>query len=328
MKKTRLYYKKKRNNIPMLLLTLIILLAVSTVLSMNLISTPRRNNLSILGNIVDTKKSDNLLEQNSEDDSIPNSNDNKEQNNQNKEEEQATNNKPTEDNVKEDIVKDPTLSYSVPAEEVYSYGRKEGKKYVFLTFDDGPNTKITPKVLEILKKYDAHATFFVLGSAVDNNPEVLKEIFNNGHALANHTYSHDYKILYPKKTVDIEAFKGELEKTTKSIINILGSPSSSRVVRFPAGSFESWKKPMREELIKSGLYYIDWNAENKDGLKNNATVEEQLSSIKNNITAAESSNKNLVILMHDSPVKKTTVDALPYILELLQSKGYEFRTIR
>ncbi|NLM35899.1 MAG: polysaccharide deacetylase [Clostridiales bacterium] len=216
---------------------------------------------------------------------------------------------------------------SVAAEEVYTFGRNEGKKYAFLTFDDGPNSVITPQVLKILKDYDVKATFFVLGSNADNNPDILKRIFDEGHAIANHTYSHDYKKIYPNYKVNIDVFQAEVYKTKDTILKIVGSSSSSRVVRFPGGSFESWKEPMKNKLISQGMYYVDWNAENNDGLKHNVSIEEQLNSLTQNINYAESCNKNIVVLMHDSVMKQTTVDALPSIIELIKSKGYTFALI-
>ncbi|HCW03970.1 MAG TPA: polysaccharide deacetylase [Clostridium sp.] len=216
---------------------------------------------------------------------------------------------------------------SIAAEEVYTFGQKDGQKFSFLTFDDGPNTVITPQVLEILKYYEVKATFFVLGSYVDKNPHILKRIFDEGHAVANHTYSHDYNKIYPNKSVNIDAFQAELEKTKDAIIKIIGYPSSTRVVRFPGGSFESWKNPMKDKLLSQGMYFLDWNAENKDGLKHNVSIEEQLNTLRENINFAESRNENLVVLMHDSATKQSTVDALPAIIELLQSKGYSFALI-
>ncbi|NLZ48787.1 MAG: polysaccharide deacetylase [Clostridiales bacterium] len=216
---------------------------------------------------------------------------------------------------------------SVAAEEVYTYGRSEGKKYAFLTFDDGPNPIVTPQILEILKTHDVKATFFVLGCNANSYPEILKRIFDEGHAIANHTYSHDYKKIYPNNKVNTEAFQDEVNETKKTIVKILGSPSSSRVVRFPGGSFENWKKSMKDKLICEGMYFIDWNTENHDGLKHNVSTEEQLNTISHNIDCAESRDENLVILMHDSVMKQSTVDALPTIIELIKAKGYTFAII-
>ena len=70
------------------------------------------------------------------------------------------------------------------------------EKVAYLTFDDGPDNKNTPAILDILKNYGVPATFYVVGTMVEENPEVLKRIFEEGHAIGNHTYSHDYNYLY------------------------------------------------------------------------------------------------------------------------------------
>ena len=218
--------------------------------------------------------------------------------------------------------------YTVSAEEAYTFGRNEGKKYAFLTFDDGPSSSITPQVLEILRNYKIRATFFLLGRMVEDNPKIIERYIKEGHSIANHTYTHNYNILYPGRHVDVNAFNQELSRTDSIVKNIIGQDLKMRVVRFPAGSFENWKKPMRDELISSGFYYIDWNVENRDGIKQNISVQEQLTSIKSNTNSAEANNKNLVVLMHDSSAKNTTASGLPFIIEYLISKGYEFRTLK
>ncbi len=73
----------------------------------------------------------------------------------------------------------------------------KGKKVIALTFDDGPDPEDTPKILDLLKQYHAHATFFVVGNKVVRNPDILKREAAEGHELANHTYSHPY---FRKKT--------------------------------------------------------------------------------------------------------------------------------
>ncbi|MBS2904492.1 polysaccharide deacetylase family protein, partial [Klebsiella pneumoniae] len=98
----------------------------------------------------------------------------------------------------------------------YSNG---GEKIVFLTFDDGTSTTVTPKVLKILDQYNIKATFFLMGKNIDNGgdaaKELVKEEYNSGHAIGNHSYSHDYNILYPGRTLNLESFKEDFNKNTK-----------------------------------------------------------------------------------------------------------------
>ena len=97
----------------------------------------------------------------------------------------------------------------------YDYSNN-GEKIVFLTFDDGTSTTNTPKVLDILKEEDVKATFFLTGQNIEYGGEASRELikreFEEGHAIANHTYSHDCKKLYPNRSLDLEAFKADLDK--------------------------------------------------------------------------------------------------------------------
>ena len=86
--------------------------------------------------------------------------------------------------------------------------RKDGKKVAYITFDDGPSTENTKNILDILDEYDIKATFFVTGSAVESNEQtkkLLKQEASRGHAIGNHTYSHDYKRLYPGNVINAKA---------------------------------------------------------------------------------------------------------------------------
>ncbi|MDU5413604.1 MAG: polysaccharide deacetylase family protein, partial [Clostridium perfringens] len=93
--------------------------------------------------------------------------------------------------------------------------RKDGKKIAYLTFDDGPSTTNTPEVLKILDKYNIKGTFFVTGNSIsagDKSKELLKQIVKNGHAIGNHTYSHDYKYLYPNRKMNVNNIMSDINK--------------------------------------------------------------------------------------------------------------------
>ena len=103
--------------------------------------------------------------------------------------------------------------------------RTDGKKVVYLTFDDGPSTTNTPQVLDILDNYNVKATFFVLGSSIDKSEgakDILKETVNRGHAIANHTYGHDYSYLYPNRVMNVDNIISDLEKSQNSMKSVLG----------------------------------------------------------------------------------------------------------
>ena len=210
--------------------------------------------------------------------------------------------------------------------------RTDGKKVVYLTFDDGPSTTNTPQVLDILDRYNVKATFFVLGSSIDKSEEakeVLKEEVKRGHAIANHTYSHDYSYLYPNRVMNVDNILSDLEKSQNSMKSVLGQDFSTRVIRFPGG-YWSWegRTAMKEAMEQNGYYNVDWNALNKDAEGKTKNADELLQCTKDTVEALGPNADSVVLLMHDTYGKEETVKALPRIIEYLQSKGFEFRTIK
>ena len=219
---------------------------------------------------------------------------------------------------------------SVVAEKLKKYDySNNGEKIVFLTFDDGTSTTNTPKVLDILKKEGVKATFFITGQNVEYGGEkardLIKQEFNEGHAIANHSYTHDVKKLYPNRVLDIDAFKEDFKKNEELIKSVLGDNFSTRVLRCPGG-YMSWKgmEPLDKYLDENKLISIDWNALNADaeGKKKNA---KELADYA--IKTAEG-KEMVVMLMHDTYGKEETVKALPTIIKYFKDNGYEFRTLK
>ena len=204
----------------------------------------------------------------------------------------------------------------------------DGKKVVFLTFDDGTSKTNTPEVLRILKENNIKATFFLTGSNIENGGETAKDLvrqeFNSGHAIANHSYSHDFKLLYPGRNLDMEAFKADYEKNDKLLKSILGENFTTHVMRCPGG-YMSWKNmdPLKDYLNENKIASIEWNALNADaeGPKKNA---QQLVDFA--IKTAQG-KEMVVLLMHDTYGKEETVKALPSIIKYFKDNGYEFRTL-
>lgn len=191
------------------------------------------------------------------------------------------------------------------------------EKIVYLTFDDGPSRTVTPQILDILKENDVKATFFVLGSMVEKSPDILKREVNEGHAIANHSYSHDYNKLYSSTSNFIQ----DMKMSENAIRNVLGE-YNSKIIRFPGGSFG------RTEYIKAakeaGYHSVDWNALNGDAEAAYVTKERLVSRFMET-----SAGKNtLYVLMHDTYGKETTVQALPEIIKYLKDNGYEFKVLQ
>lgn len=209
----------------------------------------------------------------------------------------------------------------------YDYSNN-GEKIVFLTFDDGTSTTVTPQVLETLRKEDVKATFFLTGQNIerggDKAKELIKQEFNEGHAIANHSYSHDYNKLYPGRNLNLEAFNEDFKKNDELLQSILGKYFSTRVLRCPGGHM-SWKgmDQLDAYLDENNMASIDWNALNADaeGKKKNA---QELTEYA--IKSAEG-KEMVVLLMHDTYGKEETAKALPEIIKYFKDNGYEFKTL-
>ena len=184
------------------------------------------------------------------------------------------------------------------------------EKVAYLTFDDGPNISVTPKVLDILKKEDVKATFFVIG----------KYVYEEGHYIANHSYSHNNDILYKTE----ENFKDEINKTDSAIAKAIGKEKyCSYVFRFPNGYMsannKSKKKKMLEVLSKMNYAYIDWNCLNNDSMKKYSSDE-----LLRNLKKSAENKNTLVVLMHDTKDVSNSSNVLQESIEYLKSKGYRF----
>lgn len=225
--------------------------------------------------------------------------------------------------------------YAVDAKDVQAMANDtyKGKgKYVFLTFDDGPSNS-TEKILNILKDKDVHGTFFVLGSSIEKDSkrqEYLKEELKSGNAIANHSYSHDFKKLYPGNKLNIDYFMDEFNKTNDIMKSILGGEFDCRVLRMPGGygTRKYYKDPSLKEfdntLQENGIINVDWNALDGDAEGKPYSTEEMLNYVKKT-----SKGKNhVVILMHDAAGKEKTVEILPQIIDYYKNEGYEFKVIK
>ena len=209
----------------------------------------------------------------------------------------------------------------------YDYSNN-GEKIVFLTFDDGASTTVTPKILETLEKEDVKATFFVTGENIERGGqkarELIKREFKEGNAIANHSYSHDYKYLYPDRTLNLENFLTDFKKTDDILKDILGPYFSTRVIRCPGGHM-SWKdmEPLDEYLKENNMASIDWNALNADAQGKKKSAEELV-----DYAIKTSEGKEMVVLlMHDTYGKEETAKALPQIIKYFKDNGYEFKTL-
>lgn len=249
----------------------------------------------------------------------------KKQEKENKEFEKNQNN-----NV-ENTIRDTQKQETKPTEEITTDYEKKNKekikevmakktrKVAYLTFDDGPSKDVTLSVLEILKQNNIKGTFFVIGNMVKINPDVLKKINEEGHAIGNHTFTHNYKSIYSSPSVMLK----EIDDTDKLIKSIVGEGYNNRFFRFPGGSF---KRPVdiKKSIVDNGYIYIDWNCLTGDAEGKMMSVEKQYERF---LSTAKNKN-SLVILMHDGIGKNTTPEVLIKVINYLKENGYEFDVLR
>ncbi len=205
----------------------------------------------------------------------------------------------------------------IMVEDIKTHGEN---KIAFLTFDDGPSEHVTMQVLDILDTYNVKATFFVLGSMCEKNGNVLKEIHARKHSIGIHSYSHIFSQLYKNE----ESFINEVKMTEAVLKKNLGEDFSTRLFRFPGGSFEPYKNQYIEALNEAGYVSIDWNALTGDTEAKSPTHEMLLNRLKSTVIG----KNNVVILMHDSDSRQCSVEVLPDVIEYLRSEGYEFAVIK
>lgn len=193
-------------------------------------------------------------------------------------------------------------------------------KRVFLTFDDGPSETVTPVVLDTLKKENIKATFFLLGSRVELNPELVKREYNEGHYLASHGYSHVYSQIYasPQSVID------EYNRSVTAIRNAIGEQQyNPHLFRFPGGywggKYAEVKKQAKQLLDENDILHIDWNALTSDaaGAK---TTEQFIAELEKTVPK----HNSVVVLMHDAGNKQATANALPTIIKYFRDRGFEF----
>lgn len=194
---------------------------------------------------------------------------------------------------------------------------------IYLTFDDGPSSTITPKVLDILKKEKVPATFFVVNWPDQLNFLIRRE-FQEGHTIALHSYTHDYKTIYQSNFAYLE----DLEKIKNKVFQITGQ--DSKIIRFPGGSSNTISKryqvgimsSLAQEVTDKGYHYFDWNVSSEDAGGVNSSQE-----VYQNVIENLRPNRINVILMHDFENNYYTLNALSDIIQYGKQNGYSFKKI-
>ena len=196
-------------------------------------------------------------------------------------------------------------------------GSDQTENCVYLTFDDGPSER-TDEILDILKSYGVKATFFVTAADSEEDLARMKRIVDEGHTIAVHTFSHDYNTIYSS----VEAYLDDFNNMYNQILETTGVVP--QIFRFPGGSINGYNGAIYEQLIaemtRRGFVYFDWNVGSGDAASSTLTPSANLAS--NSLSGI--GKKRAIILMHDSNVKTTTVEALPSIIMGYANAGYTF----
>lgn len=194
-------------------------------------------------------------------------------------------------------------------------GNDAAVKTVYLTFDDGPSDRVTPKILDILAEEEVKATFFIIGKQAETRKYLLKRISDEGHTVGVHSYTHIYGEIYSSAKSLIE----DIDRCNEVIKSVTGKYSS--VYRFPGGSFNLSEK-LISAVTEHGMRYVDWNASTRDAEILNAAPEQLLHA---SVTTA-ACTENVVLLAHDSTTKTATADALKDIIHHFKAENYVFKT--
>lgn len=186
----------------------------------------------------------------------------------------------------------------------------QAKHKVYLTFDDGPSAN-TEAILDILDEYQVKATFFVLGKEDETSKERLRMIYERGHTIGMHSYSHVYSEIYGS----LDGFKSDFWKAKQYLLDTIGA--DCMFYRFPGGSSNTACvidiRECIEFLEEQGVEYYDWNIISGDGSSRKLPKEE----IIRNCTESIQNYGTSIILLHDASSKKETVEALPEIIEAI-----------
>lgn len=196
-------------------------------------------------------------------------------------------------------------------------GAENSEHRVYLTFDDGPSSN-TEEILKVLNEYNVKATFFVNGKRSDELRFLITKISEEGHTVAMHSFSHKYSEVYSS----VESFSDDMKEIEHLIYAQTGK--HPKLYRFPGGSSNSVSRGRITQFIdvlkEDGIEYVDWNISSGDAtgttsLKPEVIAQNVLDGYKKNMYNTS------VVLLHDSDLRSSTVEALPDIIKGLRDEG-------
>ncbi|GEM86706.1 MAG: polysaccharide deacetylase family protein [Thermaceae bacterium] len=185
-----------------------------------------------------------------------------------------------------------------------------GEKLIALTFDDGPWPVTTEAVLDILKRYQARATFFWVGKNLERYPQIARKVVEAGHAVGDHTWSHQYHKVTP------QAAAKEIDSTAALIAR--DTETSTRLFRPPGGNL---KNGLAKYALSKGYTVVMWSVSSAD-----TDPKAPWTAFADNVLRG--ARPGTIVLMHDGGGdRRRTLEALPVILEGLQQQGYRFVSV-
>lgn len=206
------------------------------------------------------------------------------------------------------------------ADAVEDQEEETEQKTAYLTFDDGPS-ELTEQYLDILKRYDAKATFFLIGEQIKGDlTKVVRREINEGHEIGVHTYTHDSSQIY----ISADSYYEDVCQVKKLLKKKFQYEPT--FWRFPWGSANcyicNFKRDIVDRLEGENMDYVDWNVSAEDSV-GSPSVESIVANVRKDCFRVD----NPVILMHDSSSNRMTLEALESIMEMLQQEGYSFATL-
>ncbi|MGE5628589.1 MAG: polysaccharide deacetylase family protein [Solirubrobacterales bacterium] len=193
----------------------------------------------------------------------------------------------------------------------------QDKKIIYLTFDDGPSDGVTNRILDVLEKNEVKATFFLIGNQINGLEDTVKRIYNDGHSIGLHTYTHKFKRIYSNEN----NFINEMIQSREKINEVVGV--TPNIIRFPGGSREHLTEAYLEKLHSYNYKIYDWNMETVDGLNPKASPNK----LYREAPKGSEELQTIILLLHCDYMHKNTCKALPEIIKYYKDKGYEFKPI-